>query len=319
MKRKISVFLMIVATFPAMAQSQGRMPVPLLDGKTKTLVSPAERSQIPGQAAVIDQRTVVQRYGTVIDQRLIGAGGLTAWTVEKNGRRVVLYTTSDGQAIISGVVWDSISGRNLSDQFATGMPSVPLAVANAVPPSPVPPSSVASAQPVGALVGTFTGSLPESIKTIDALAGVKEGKGGAADTLYVIYDPRCPYCRKAYSATREYVKRGFTIKWIPAMALGNPGQGIPLAASVLQARPSEQKDMLRRVLGEKEEIPAVPTKATQEALKRNLEFFFAAFKNNGVDQAGVPVAFFLDKRTGKPRMMTGVSELPVIEAVFGKL
>jgi hypothetical protein len=84
-------------------------------------------------------------------------------------------------------------------------------------------------------------------------------------------------------------------------------------------RPCCRPSTLRRVLGNKEELRTQPNKATEQALSRNLSFFFAAFQNNGVGQAGVPAAFFLDKHTGKPRMMTGISEEPVIEAVFGKL
>lgn len=300
MRRTFALALAGFIALPALAQGgKGGMPLSLRDQGAQAVLPTA------------NAREVMERYGKVIEQRLIGAGGLTAWTLEKNGRRVVLYTTPDVGAIISGVVWDGATGRNLSDQFAVKPASLPVGAA-------APSQQLASPQQ-GALVGKYAGAVPESIKTVDSLAGVKEGKGGPADTLYVIFDPRCSYCRGAYNKTRAYVKQGFSIKWIPAAALGNPDQGIPLAATVLQAAPSQQADMLRRVLGNKEEIATVPSKATQESLARNLEFFFAAFQNNRVDEAGVPVAFFLDKRTGKPRMMTGLSELPVIEAVFGKL
>ena len=304
MRTTIAFALACLASLPAFAQvGKGVMPLQIRDqGGSVQPLQP------------INGRSVMEKYGTVVDQRVVGAGGLTAWTLEKNGRRVVLYTTPDVGVIISGVVWDAASGQNLSDQFVVrpaGLPVGAAAVASSLQPAAQPDR--------GALVGSYNGVIPDSIKTVDSLAGIKEGKGGPADTLYVIFDPRCPYCRKAYNETRAYVKRGFTIKWIPAVALGNPEQGVALAATVLQAKPGQQADILRRVLGNKEEIPTQATKATQEALARNLEFFFAAFRNNRVDQAGVPAAFFLDKRTGKPRMMTGVSELPVIEAVFGKL
>lgn len=315
MKSKIALFLWFSAQ-AVFAQSNGSgvMPLPLREGNTAAAVKKAQ--PMPAQAGGIDQIALIQRYGTVIESRPLGAGGLTAWTVEKNGRRVVLYTTADSQAIISGVVWDSLTGRNLSDQFVSGQPSLP----NVAPPAGGSTAAAPVVAPVGpALVGKYTGPVPESIKTIDSLAGIKEGSGGPADTLYVIFDPRCPYCRKAYAITREYVKRGYTIKWIPALALGEQAQGAALAATVLQAKQAEQGETLRRVLGNKEELRTQPSKATEQALSRNLTFFFAAFQNNGVGQAGVPAAFFLDKHTGKPRMMTGISEEPVIEAVFGKL
>ncbi|MPN22258.1 hypothetical protein SDC9_169641 [bioreactor metagenome] len=210
------------------------------------------------------------------------------------------------------MVWDAATGRNLSDQFIPGNATV------ATQPMAVPP--VVAEQPgvraAAAFDGKFTGTIPESMKTVDSLAGVKEGKGGIADTLYIIVDPRCPYCRKAYNITREYVKKGYTIKWIPTVALGDPANGLPLAATILQ---SKDKDVVERVLGKHEQIRTQPTKETEEALRTSLAFMFAAFEQNGGQQAGVPVAFFIDRRTGKPRMMTGVSEMVVLEDIFGKL
>jgi len=268
--------------------------------------------QMPSAAQGLDPAAVVSRYGKITDRRPVGVGGLTAWTVEKGGRKVVLYTTADTQALFTGVVWDAATGRNLSDQFIPGNATV------AAQPMAVPP--VVAEQPgvraAAAFDGKFTGTIPESMKTVDSLAGVKEGKGGIADTLYIIVDPRCPYCRKAYNIPREYVKKGYTIKWIPTVALGDPANGLPLAATILQ---SKDKDVVERVLGKHEQIRTQPTKETEEALRTSLAFMFAAFEQNGGQQAGVPVAFFIDRRTGKPRMMTGVSEMVVLEDIFGKL
>lgn len=331
MIRRLTLALLALQALPALAQ----MPLNLRDN-----VAPAKKAapaatasaKAPAAAAAIDQAALMQRFGTVVERRLIGIGGLTAWTMEKNGRRVVLYTTADGQAVFTGVVWDAFTGRNLSDQFVPSTlvvkPPLGAAVGSAAGVAPAAQvtgagiqmlSGPTAAPPVGALVGKFNGPVPESIKTIESLAGVKEGPGGPADTLYIVVDPRCPYCRKAYNNLRPYVKRGMTIKWIPVVALGDPASGTPITASILQVKPGEQADMLRRVLGNKEEVKSVPSKAVLQALDRNLEFFYAAFKNNNVDKVGVPAAFFLDKRTGNPRMMTGIQEMPVIEEIFGRL
>jgi thiol:disulfide interchange protein DsbG len=326
MSAKIAVLVCAAAVqLPLQAQGNGAMPLVLRDGISQAPSRPTpprepqhEDSSMPPAPAAFDQAAVIEHYGKVVDRRQLGAGGLTAWTVEKNGRRVVLYTTADGQAIISGVVWESASGRNLSESFVSrAFPPVPPQ-ADAAAALHQPSASVSGAS-AAALVGPYSGTIPESIKAIDSLAGIKEGHGGPTETLYVIFDPRCPYCRQAYNITRPYVQHGFTIKWIPTLALGNTVQGLGFAATVIQAKPSEQAEMLHRVLGNKEEINSAPTQATQEALARNLSFFYAAFKNKGASQPGVPAAFFLDKHTGQPRMMTGISELPVVEAVFGKL
>lgn len=325
MNPRFAMTLLVMLATPVFAGG-GAMPLPLMDK-----IPPAKAQgkppvpDMPASAAGMDQSVSIERFGKIISRVPLGIGGLTAWTVEKNGRRVVLYTTNDGQAIIAGVIWDAFSTKNISDQFSlNALPTIPTVkppMGASTAPATIPaPQAVQNAANQGAaLIGPYSGAIPESIQTIDSLAGVKEGKGGQADTLYIIVDPRCPYCRKAYQFTRAYVKRGFTIKWIPVVALGNPAQGTPIASTLVQAKPDQQADVLRRVLGDKEDVVTQPTKETVAALARNLDFFYAAFKNNQVEQAGVPAAFFLDKRTGKPRMMTGISEMPVIEEVFGKL
>lgn len=262
--------------------------------------------------------TALARYGTVVDKQLVGVGGLTAWTIEKNGKRVVLYSTTDAAVLFTGIVWDTATGQNISDRFRPTAGALPggagQSAVEAVPAS----GSSAVAPPVStvaAMDGSYGGDLPESIATVDELAGFKEGTGGPADTVYIIFDPRCPYCRAAYRQTRGYVAQGHTIKWIPAIALGNPDEGIPLAATVLQ---SNDADVMQRVLGGHESITSQATPATIEHLTTNFDFLLAAFEQNG-GTPGVPAAFFLDHRTGTPKMMTGVSEAMILQDIFGDL
>lgn len=263
----------------------------------------------------------VSRYGQIIGARKVGLGDLTAWTVEKNGRQIVLFSTGDSAVIFTGVAWDATTGQNISDAFLPrqGSNSAPLQPQVAAPRASQQPLMSSVTQPVqavSAMDGEYQGEIPTSMKTVDSLAGFKEGSGDIANTVYIVIDPRCPYCRQAYNLTREYVKRGQSIKWIPSAALGNPQDGVPLAATILQ---SQDRTVLDRVLGKHEQIRSTPTPESIEALSTNLEFLFAAFKNNGREQAGVPAAFFIDHRTGKAKMLTGVSEAVVLEDIFGKL
>lgn len=257
----------------------------------------------------------LQRYGTPISKQGLPVGGLTQWTVvAKTGRPVQLYTTPDGQAVFSGVVWNLATGQNVSEQYAP--PGLSALEAPAVPTAP-PKSNLVSGK--GALPAAFDGkapsTIPEAIKVVDTLAGFKEGNGGPADTLYVIIDPRCPYCRRAFNATREYAKNGFTIKWIPTAALGNPQQGVPLATTILR---NKDAGVVSRVLGGHEQIATQPTPEEAQQLQRNLDFMFDAFRQNNEPNPGVPVAFFIDRRTGNARMMMGLSESAVIEDILGQ-
>ena len=251
----------------------------------------------------------LMRYGTPVAKHDLAIGGLTAWTVvAKNGRAVELYTTPDGQAVFSGVVWNLQTGQKVSNALTDVAQAQPMQQQGAS-------SGLVSGR--GALPAAFDGpvptQIPEAIQTVSTLAGYTEGKGSVADTLYVIIDPRCPYCRRAYNNTREYVKNGVTIKWIPTAALGE--DGIPLAATVLE---SKDKAVIDGLLARHEFVSTKPSETTLKELHRNLDFLFEAFKQNGGERPGVPVAFFIDRRTGKPRMVSGVSEQVVIEDILGQ-
>lgn len=274
----------------------------------------------------------VSRYARVVSHAEVGKGGLIAWTLDKDGQQVVLYTTPDGEALISGVVWDLESSKNLTDKFGVVQSSagqqMTLSAAPTTTETPSPSKAGINNQPkdeyilnpaehfVSAMDGEYKGEVPESMKTVDSLKGIKEGKGSINNTVYIVFDPRCHYCRDAYTLTRELVSKGRSIKWIPTAALGQPAQATPLIATILQ---SKDKDVLDRIMSKHEPIASTPTPETIQAMNDNLSFMFAAFKQNSSQQAGVPVAFFLDHRTGKARMLSGVSDPAVIKDIFGSL
>lgn len=267
------------------------------------------------QAAQDSPATRVSRYGKVVDSRAVGEGGLVAWTVQApNGQRVELYTTPDASVIFTGIVWDAKTGKNISDAFLPKQQSTSLAAAPAV-------AAPSNEHKASALEGKYTGPIPESIKTVASLDGVQEGKGSPANTVYIIFDPRCHYCHDAYALTRKYVQKGYSIKWIPTLALGQPESGAPVAAAILQSR--SPVDELAKVMTSAYPfggIRATPTKATLQELGMNLSFLFAAFQNSHTSgPAGVPVAFYIDHRTGKPTMMTGVSQQVVLDDIFGQI
>jgi hypothetical protein len=269
-----------------------------------------------GTPQKIDE-SVVARYGKIISKQSVGAGGLTAWIVEKNGNQVVLYTTPDAGAVFTGIVWDAASGKNLSDQFIPQQVNQPpKATYGGHSRFSVPSQPVQVAQYQNAIEkAPYTGTFPESIKTVSELAGYKEGSLDIASTVYVIIDPRCSICRNAYRSTRKLISAGYSIKWIPTSALGDPVSGDPLAAVVLRGTKAEISDLLTNHNAPKKSLLDAETKA---ALDRNLQFFKAAFNNNPTaGQAGVPVAFFFDRRSQQARMLTGFGDNAILEEIFG--
>ena len=266
-----------------------------------------------GAATEMSPEAAVSKYGDIVGRQSVSVGGLTAWTVEKGGRRVVLYTTpGPNMAVMAGVVWNPVTGADVTPSPAPVV--TPSEASGSVVRSPSSPTAPIAA--VAAMDGAYAGEIPESMRILDRLEGIKEGNGGIGDTVYVIIDPRCPYCQKAYANTRPYAAKGHTIKWIPTAALGDPANGVPLAATLLT-----EKDpaALSRMLSHRQMTKTVPTPEIEQALKTNLAFMFAAFEQNGSERPGVPVAFYIDHRTGKPQMITGLSEQVVVQDVFGKL
>lgn len=231
-----------------------------------------------------------------------GPGGLHVWRVERNGMRTVLYTTSDNKALLSGVIWDASTGINLSDAFIT--PDMKAAV---------------QATPGVADNGLFAPDrVPDAIKGIETLVGVKEGRAGPDKTLYVMFDPRCPHCHAAYKKLRQYVASGGTVKWIPVTVLGQPAEGGRLVADILQA-PNPIQALGASMLSGKRQGATQPTQATLKAIAENEAYFFAAFdRNKSAGEAGVPVAFFATKQ-GVPQMVAGIDDDLLLQQIFADI
>ena len=271
----------------------------------------AVQSALPSDGT--DKRTppaAVLSLGEIVDMREMPENNLTAWLIRApNGRQMTFYTTADGKNIFSGTVWDLATKQNINQVFDT---NASVGITGSAGQSV---QEVVQTDGGSSLLGKYTGEIPEAIKALDSLGGPKIGNGGPGETLYVIIDPRCPYCHQAYDSLKPYMDKGVTIKWIPTVALGQPEQGLPQANAVLHARTRAELD---KIMTDPKAYPRALEGKDGEDLQRNLSFMFQAFEQNG-GQAGVPAAFFVDKNTGQPRMMMGLSEEAVIQAILGKL
>jgi len=275
------------------------------------VMAEAVQSALPSDGT--DKRTppaAVLSLGEIVDMREMPENNLTAWLIRApNGRQMTFYTTTDGKNIFSGTVWDLATKQNINQVFdTTASVGMPGSAGQSI-------QEVVQTDGGSSLLGKYTGEIPEAIKALDSLGGPKIGNGGPGETLYVIIDPRCPYCHQAYDSLKPYMDKGVTIKWIPTVALGQPEQGLPQANAVLHAKTRAELD---KIMTDPKAYPRALEGKDGEDLQRNLSFMFQAFEQNG-GQAGVPAAFFVDKNTGQPRMMMGLSEEAVIQAILGKL
>ncbi len=268
----------------------------------------------------------MKAMGTVQNHQVID-GGLTAWTISsKSGKVAVFYTTPDEKVLIKGDLWKTADRKNISDDInlkalnyaspefkqrvlgkATQMTMASATQAN----QPTQQNYTAE------IVGKFNGPVPEIIKLLDQAAGYKEGKGNATDTLYLFYDPRCKWCHQAYYETRKYVNKGFTIKWLPTLALGQSESGYRMAASILQ---SPKADTLEKIFNRDASYQVDPTPKSRKNIDTNLEHLLAlvaGFDGKGA-RVSVPTGFYVNKRTGKIKKVDAISESVNLEMVFGK-
>jgi len=244
----------------------------------------------------------IAAYGKIITKKKIDEY-LTAWVVEKNTKRIILYTTNNQNIVLAGIAWDVKTKENLNKQFDNYM-----FAQNKIDNK----ENIYSTQPNKNKIF----QTPEAISTLNSLDGIKEGNGNVIDTLYIIFDPKCSYCRQAYQKSRKYITSGKSIKWIPALVLGNSIESQMQAAAILQADSNDQANILKRILGDKEQSNLKPNSKTLNSLQKNKDYFFAAVKNSNIPQAGVPIGFFFDKNKGKPRVLMGLSEDEILDDIF---
>lgn len=208
------------------------------------------------------------------------------------------------------------AGRDLAAavQSAANVPALPAyqpgyAAAQAMPPDPATrgtplatPRPGAAASPIPAAPAApaalpdplqnpeIAGRILASIAGLDGIAmGDGRGEVPAERMVQVFFDPRCPYCHKAFTDLAGAVPA----RWIPVVALGDEAGGEAQAAAILAAAggPSENgasagakalRDAFDRQLA-----GAVATDDVKQKLRQNLEAF-VAINSREPQKIGVP-------------------------------
>ncbi|WP_436899599.1 hypothetical protein [Acinetobacter gyllenbergii] len=255
------------------------------------------------------------RLGTISEVNKI-QGNLLAWTIMINGSPQVVFTTSDEKVVITGNAFDVNTMDSVSlpllqaaqQKYGNGTSENPSGLGTPLGQGQV---TVDFAE----IVGEWNKPVPAAIEVLAKLKGAKEGKGSDTDTLYVLYDPRCPNCHEAYRATRKYVEKGYSIKWIPTVLLKQSDDGYTLAAATLHDPSLLNKAFSKDTTG----LPAA-TAEDKKAIDENQAFLVQATQQStNSNTIAVPTAFYLNKKTGQPKMATGLSDASILEMIFGKI
>lgn len=248
--------------------------------------------------------------------------GLTAWTIKaKNQKEAIFFTTADEKTIIHGTVYNAKDKKNLSNQLKQ----------NKIKP-----------QGQKQILSSAKGYDHEVFKAVKKLHGVVDGNKENPNTVYVLYDPRCLYCHQAFNKTREYVKNGASIKWIPLLAINQSENGKQMAAGLLRKNSIEAiNSAFNGSDKEKNSIKVIPTSKELETINLHNEFLKAVFfhhedivivphdekmerknlREKGLTppplKPGVPLAIFVNKQ-GVLEARRGISEDIALQYIFNQ-
>lgn len=266
----------------------------------------------PETVAADKIKSAVEAFGTVEKQQTIGS--MTANVVRTDNGQAIVYSTNDGKNLIMGDVYD-LNGKPLFDKLLSEVYNIPMGDN---------PVAAGAGTGIGQVLGEYTGDVPEAFTYLESLGGYKEDPSKSpADTVYVIYDPRCPYCHEFFRKTRgiDLKAKGVTIKWLPTTALGqaDPGSDVEkLAAKGLHIQNAEE---FEKTFGQNPDTPdIIVTDEDRAKLSENLAMLFGSTEELYGPNApkAVPTAFYLDKQAGLPRLLAGPNEDTAFKTIFGE-
>lgn len=288
-------------------------------------------------------KNMVDKIGKVVESAK--HGDVTAWLLEmKEGGTAVVYTTSDNKVLLRGSAYNFETGDPIFTSLAeksTIQDGMAVAASNekemqneGAATATTPPNTASSSVPPelaklgvqdlqeGQAIGKWEGKVPEVFTILDKLGGYKEDPSVSIEnTIYVMYDPRCPYCHKLFEVTRKLDQKGknVTIKWLPTVALGGGdinSNEMKRAAVALHAKTTEE--LASSFAKDSQGMPTVSQQDVQKVGENLTLLYDAAHQTFGSDSTiAVPAAFFLDKRTGAPRMVYAAQEPEIYKSIFG--
>ena len=218
--------------------------------------------------------------GAKVDKRFPAASGLTGWIISQNGQSTVVFTTPDNKTLISGVLLDE-NGKNLTEAYADQYAPRP--------------------------------DLSDAYKSLERSTYITEGAANPKSTIYVFFDPNCPYCHLAWRQLQAYEKVGLQVRWVPVayLAESSEGKAIHLLASKDRAAALRaQEEAFRRG----SPAPAGFTADKYPALAKALAGNEAVMHRFGMN--GTPAFVWKDK-AGRVRSLTGLPPNSTMAEISG--
>lgn len=207
----------------------------------------------------------------------IGTGRDPAAAVQSAAAYPALPAYPTGYAAAQAAAPDPSARGTALPTARPGSAAVPIPAAPAAMPDPL-----QNPETAGKILATIAG--------LDGVA-MGDGRGDvpAERMVQVFFDPRCPYCHKAFSDLAGAVPA----RWIPVVALGDEAGGEAQAAAILAAAGGPDENGVSagakalRDAFDKKLAGAAASDDVKQKLRQNLEAF-VAINSRDPQKIGVP-------------------------------
>ncbi len=280
----------------------------------------------------------IGHMGEVLDYQEIPSTGLTAWKIKPDGidRQFIFYTTANGKALLTGSLWDSESGSEISSgirlvqetmlynreageaESKNNADGSPIGEASANQGQNERDMSFASIDGNGEALGAYAEDTPIVFNLLDNMKGFKTSDASATDTVYIFYDPRCPVCQEAHQKIDliDLKAKNIAVKWLPTTALGNNEDGRQRAAVAFR---TTDYDKFSKSITGLEKVESVSDDEAQYLIDNLHVLKTSAQETYGEDYSiKVPAAIYMNKVTGMPKLLFGITDDKALKTIFGE-
>ncbi|MBE0507684.1 MAG: thiol:disulfide interchange protein DsbG [Marinospirillum sp.] len=220
----------------------------------------------------------LQNQGLNIVREFPVGASLKGWVVNFEGRDLVVYTTLDGEFLLNGVLLDA-QGKDLTQEHQnTWLPKPGW----------------------------------DDLQNSHYITETSQQEQGDSKTIYMFFDPNCPFCHLAWLALQPYRLQGLEVRWIPVAYIKPDSRN--RAAALLSAAPEQQAVLLQKnmeTFGQPlPELDKAPDARTREQLQANMDLM----QSMGIN--GTPGWVWQDAE-GEMQTHTGMLRLPRLPEITG--
>lgn len=238
--------------------------------------------------------TVARGKGVRVQDVFAVQGGLTGYVViAESGEQRIYYVTPDGSTAIYGLAFDrdlnNLTGQHIASYTNALSPRMGVGTLAGTSKPAVRPTPVQSSQPEP-VIESYTDDL-ENQALRPAWELVTQAKGGYVEgrglDVYIVFDPACPFCHKAWRDTRPLLNQ-LRLHWVPVAELGDNSRR--LANSFIALPEASRPAAMAALVDRSFKADAPFSTSTSAILARNAAILTSAnvrnvplimFSNNG--------------------------------------